>query len=408
MEKRYLIVADDFTGSNDTGVQLRRKGINVRVTFDNKHINEHKHSVVIDTESRGMDPKDAYNHTKNTVDGVDFEQFSYVIKKVDSTLRGNVAEEIRAVDELYKPELIIFAPALPDLGRTTKNGVHMLNGVPISETEIAKDPKKPVLEDNLKNILASVYDEKIIHASIEDVGNGMSLDDSRIYTFDAESNEELINIINLTKATNKKVLWVGTAAMADAIMETEIQIKPAMCVCASVSAVTNTQVKEAEAAGVHLVKIPVPEFLTGEIPNADEYVKECIDTLSMGKDLIILSSASYDRNEIDRSVEAGAKKGMVLPEISEYVQELMGSIANKVLQQQSVSGVFLTGGDTAIGFLKLANAEGSEILSEVATGIPLMQIVGGVYDGLKVVTKAGAFGQPDAIIQGMRKLKEIY
>ena len=30
---RYLIVADDFTGSNDTGVQMCRRGLDTSVMF---------------------------------------------------------------------------------------------------------------------------------------------------------------------------------------------------------------------------------------------------------------------------------------------------------------------------------------------------------------------------------------
>lgn len=30
----YLIIADDFTGANDTGVQLKKRGINTEVIFN--------------------------------------------------------------------------------------------------------------------------------------------------------------------------------------------------------------------------------------------------------------------------------------------------------------------------------------------------------------------------------------
>lgn len=50
--------------------------------------------------------------------------------------------EIRAVDEAFRPELIIFAPALPALGRTTVDGVQRLHGVEICKTELSRDPKK--------------------------------------------------------------------------------------------------------------------------------------------------------------------------------------------------------------------------------------------------------------------------
>lgn len=51
-------------------------------------------------------------------------------------------------------------------------------------------------------------------------------------------------------------------------------------------------------------------------------------------------------------------------------------------------------------------ADGSEILSEIMVGIPLIQVKGGEFDGLKLVTKAGAFGADNAIAFAMRKLKE--
>ena len=82
-------------------------------------------------------------------------------------------------------------------------------------------------------------------------------------------------------------------------------------------------------------------------------------------------------------------------------------MALQVLEEVSVSGVFLTGGDTALGMLANIGADGSEILSEVRVGIPLIRVKGGSYEGLKMVTKAGAFGEEDAVAFALRKLKEI-
>ena len=76
-------------------------------------------------------------------------------------MRGNIAAEIKAVDEHFKPELMIFAPALPDLKRTTVDGVQCLNGVEICRTELASDPKNPVVEDDLVRMLGRYYEEKV-------------------------------------------------------------------------------------------------------------------------------------------------------------------------------------------------------------------------------------------------------
>lgn len=405
MDYRYLIVSDDFTGANDTGVQLKQRGIPVEVVFRSDRINESEHSVVLDTESRGMIPIQARQHTEDLVRDIDFDAFQYVIKKVDSTLRGNVAEEIAAVDRYFKSELIVFAPALPDLGRTTEKGVHKLNGVAITETELALDPRNPVKDDNLKSILSKVFQEEVVHIDLEAVRSGFSLDKARIYTFDAVLNTDLINILIEAKKSGKRILWVGTAAIADNIMKLEKRVEPVFGICSSVSSVTSNQIKVAEKAGIKLVKVPIPEFLIGADDEAP-YVSACIEYLMDDKDVILCSSASYDRGDVERSIEAGKRINKDIFQISDYTQEVISRISEKVLESVKVSGVFLTGGDTAIGFLKSIRARGSYILSEVAIGIPMMRILGGKFDGMKLITKAGAFGKEDAITYAFRKLKE--
>ena len=396
MEHRFLIIADDFTGANDTGVQLKRNGIPVKVVL-NSDTDGEEHSIVIDTESRNLGGADAFTKVSHMLEQVNFDRFDFVIKKVDSTLRGNIAEEVAAVNQAFHSDLIVFAPALPDLGRITVNGIHQLNGIRITETEIGKDPKKPVTQDNLKQMLSGVFEERIVHLNLYRVRDGFSLDEARIYTFDAENNNDLLQIIQTAKQTGKRILWVGTAAMADNIMRSLEETAPALCVCGSIS--------EAEKQGMQLVQVLIPELLAGKA-NIAFYVERCAASLATGRDTVLLSSASYDRYEVTRSLEVGKEKGMQLPDIGNFTQDVLGEIAMEVLKRVKVSGVFLTGGDTSIGFLQKAKANGSYILEEIAVGIPKMEIIGGSFDGLLVVTKAGAFGKDDAIVYGMRKLKE--
>ena len=406
MSRNYLIVADDFTGANDTGVQMRRRGLVTTVLFAGRKLPEEGGSVVIDTESRGMTPEKAEEVTGNALKGVDFSSFTYVIKKVDSTLRGNVAAEIKAVDKAFGSELVVFAPSLPDLGRTTEGGVHKLNGVPITQTEIAKDPKKPVTQDNVQKLLQGVYDEPVSYLSLQDIRNGKpDFSKGRLFACDSVKNSDLQILIHAAKSTGKKVLWVGTAAMADNIMELESPTKPALGVVASVSAVTCGQIHQAEAAGVNLIQIPVHRILLGE-DTTDSYIERAVASLKAGNDTILCSSSSYNRDEMSLSAAAGKEKDMEIWQVSEFVQKMMGEAARQILSEAEVSGVFMTGGDTAMGLLESLEADGSSILSEIAVGIPMMRLVGGRMDGLKVVTKAGAFGKEDAVLLAFRKLKE--
>ena len=169
---RYLIIADDITGSNDTGVQLKRRGIETVVTLDAASVGSLHVSYVLDTESRPIKGDAAFDLVKKLLSGIDMSIYSHVVKKVDSTLRGAIAHEVAAVDAVYNPELIVFMPALPDLGRTTEEGIHKLKGTRITSTELAKDPVTPVTEDNIKKLLESVYDEPVTHVGQEAIEGG--------------------------------------------------------------------------------------------------------------------------------------------------------------------------------------------------------------------------------------------
>lgn len=403
---RHLIIADDFTGAADTGVQLRRRGLAANVVFAGKKLPAGEGCTVIDTESRSIPPDVAASAVRLACAGLDFGSYKYVIKKVDSTLRGNIAVEVAALDSCYKSDLVVFAPALPALGRTTQNGVHCLNGVPLSKTELANDPKNPVAEDNINRILAGAYEEPVRHISLEEVRGGFSLSGARVFTFDAVTDEDMRIIIAAAKASSRRTLYVGTAAMADNIMSLESALPPVLGVIASVSDVTSVQVREAVSAGIRAIVIPFHKILSKDKTRA-EYAREAVQSLKDGNDTMLVSSSTLDRAELDADSVERERLGMTMADASNFVRSEMGALAAEVLAESAASGIFVTGGDTALGLLDALVADGSEILSEVSVGIPMMRLIGGKASGIKMVTKAGAFGASDAIKSAFRKLKEV-
>ena len=86
------------------------------------------------------------------------------------------------------------------------------------------------------------------------------------------------------------------------------------------------------------------------------------------------------------------------------VAAAMGKIVQE-LTALPLAGMFLTGGDTAVAVCRALGVGSIEILAEVLPGIPLGQLVGGWRPGLRVVTKAGAFGADTAIVESVRVLK---
>ncbi|WDC84764.1 four-carbon acid sugar kinase family protein [Caloramator sp. mosi_1] len=324
------------------------------------------------------------------------------LQKIDSTLRGNLGAEIKAIDEVYKPELIVFAPAYPDNNRTTVDAVHMINGIPVTQTEIARDPNKPVRIDNLKILLEEELNESVRHISLKELSMNYIDLDARILTFDAVSNEDLMAIIQKVLKLNKKVLWVGSAGLADALLQVLYPIYPVLIVVGSVSNISREQVNYLISNGVYTVKCNIASLLENE--DIMMVAEEAIKAIENGKDTVLVSALGQE--DYNKAVERGILKGMNKEDITNFTQNILGKITREILLKVKVSGLFLTGGDTAIGVIKKLGSEGSKILSELLPGIPLMSLKGGICDGLKCVTKAGAFGKEDSIYYCAKRLKE--
>ncbi|WP_434631857.1 four-carbon acid sugar kinase family protein [Thermoanaerobacterium thermosaccharolyticum] len=404
--KKFLIIADDFTGANDTGVQLKKRGIKTNVILDSKYIiNNQYNSYVIDTESRNISQREAYEKVKEVISTALKFKFDFVYKKVDSTLRGNIGAEINAIKEIYRPALIVFAPAYPDNKRTTINGIQMMNNVPVSKTEIANDPNKPVKEDNLKKLLEFETNEKAIHIYLEDVRNGkFNFKGNKLVSFDAETKEDLMGISKYMLNLNKKILWVGSAGLIDAILNVLYDINPVLCLIGSISKISRQQVEYMSKRGVKIVKVDVASLLNGKT-SKNNIVDETVNLLNNKYDTALVTTLSYDDYEM--TIKVGNDKGLSKENISKYTKEIIGEISKEVISRTKLCGVFLTGGDTAISFIDHIKAYGTEIIGEVQAGIPLAIINGGMFNGLKIITKAGAFGSEESIYYCIQKLKEV-
>ena len=156
---RLAVIADDFTGANDAGMQLRKNGLDVVTLFEDSAVE--CDVKIVSTESRNIDAEEARQKVEKTFKSIQKNGFDKFYKKIDSTMRGNINEEIKAIsDNIDENEKIIFIAAFPEAGRTTINGIHYVFGEPVAETEFGKDPVKPVKNSNILDIVqnASLVD----------------------------------------------------------------------------------------------------------------------------------------------------------------------------------------------------------------------------------------------------------
>ncbi|MDC7955770.1 four-carbon acid sugar kinase family protein [Fusobacterium simiae] len=405
-KKKYLIIADDFTGANDTAVQIKKRGYPVKLIFSSSLKIKEKF-VVIDTETRTLSAQKAYEYIKNITENLLKKQdFNFIYKKVDSTLRGNIIEEIKAINEIYHPEVIIFAPAFPKLERTTQNGVHKVKGIPILQTEFAKDPINPVQTDNIIEMLKKGFQEDVTYISLKTLYSldNIKYDKGKYYTFDVETIEDIQKIAKLGLESNRKVLWIGSAGLIEGIFDILYPKKPSLGIVGSVSEVSSKQLLYAKDRGMNILELDISKILAFPEIEYNSSLEKSLSILKQKQNLIITSCLT--KESLKKVMLYAEKNHITKEEIAKYIKDIFGKMVKSILKEVEVSGIFLTGGDTAISIIKNLEVEELEILLELSVGTVLLKITEGKYKGLPIITKAGSFGDEKILYESMIKIKE--
>ena len=94
-----LIIADDFTGALDTGVQFAAYGAATRVMVKDQvdFASCDAQVLVVDTETRHLPPEKAYQIVEELTRAACRAGIRYIYKKTDSALRGTIGAELAAV-----------------------------------------------------------------------------------------------------------------------------------------------------------------------------------------------------------------------------------------------------------------------------------------------------------------------
>ena len=155
---RLLILADDFTGGLDTGVQFASRGVPTCVitnpSADFTTEAEDSEVLVVVAETRHMTPEKAYETAFSVVRKGLESSIPHIYKKTDSALRGNIGVELTAVLDASGEKLLPFIPALPAMNRVTRSGIQLIDGVPVAESVFGRDPFEPVRESEIVKLIS--------------------------------------------------------------------------------------------------------------------------------------------------------------------------------------------------------------------------------------------------------------
>ena len=386
------VIADDLTGAADTGVQLVHAGYRTAVFFRATEVlADDLDAVAFDTDSRTMPAGFA---AKRVLEVAHLAREARVVyKKLDSTLRGNVAAELAAALGGARRGRVVVAPAFPAAGRTTVGGIQSVHGVPVDETEMANDPHTPVREAHVPSLLADAF------SSVGALGAGdladpervrRTLEDYECVVADADRDADLEALVRAVPDPDR-VLWAGSAGLAlalgsvypgpsaGAVGVQRAPVRPVLVVVGSLSGVAREQVRRlVEEYGE--VGVPVG----GGEPNAvQKAVEAARETLAGGTCAVVHSPE-------DRVAS------------SESVLGSLAEVAWRLSEEGLFEGLVLTGGATAVGVARRLGDSGIRLEGEVETGVPRGTMIG--PRPYPVVTKAGGFGEPDTLVGAVEAL----
>jgi len=412
---KIIVVADDFTGANDTGVQFSKRNLKSVVITNKDNIRKSLKDcdvLVIDTESRSDGKEDAYKKTYDIGKIIKSENINCIYKKLDSTFRGNIGAEISGLMDSLEIKYSILVPAFPSNQRITKNGMVYVKDKLLAETEVTDDPKTPVKESFIPKILSQQTDKSTGIINFDDVKAGREClkqkvqqyfnDNIQVIIIDALDDTDLDLIASVVTPMKDRSLFVGSAGFAEYLPKHLITGKEKLSnvvIAGSVSEVTRKQIDYAcKRLTIRLVEVEIGWLFTGEAHKEKARIMDIIrESAHIGEDIIIRSAPS--RELVALSFEQGKEYGFTRFDVCETISLFLGDIARDIIQSIRIGGILLTGGDTAIKTAQLLNSSGTIIHDEIQPGIPYGYFIEKQYRDIIIVSKAGGFGNEEAIFQ---------
>jgi uncharacterized protein YgbK (DUF1537 family) len=430
---RCLLIADDLTGGADAGAQFAKRGLSTLLISlkESPSINFSQYSdrdvLVVNTDSRGLSPHKALSVVSNLLRNYGEELFPIIYKKIDSTLRGNIGSETDAILKETNISMAFMTPSYPEQERTVIEGILMVRGKPLSLTEASSDAATPVRESCVYELLERQSSHKvgwIDHTHVAPSGEGLQeavkgeqKKGNQIIVFDAVRRRDLTRIADVAFRMDKKPLFIGSAGLAEEVAK---RLSPSQ----GKTVPHSPRKREKPFKHIFIISGSASSVTYGQL-NRVEQRKE-ITSFQLSKSLLMSDKEGRQIEEHNLSLTVGsslARGHVILKTCSERllskdsrghpihleITKRLGHIALAALEKSKVDvgdlAVIVTGGDTAMSLINLLGVEGIEIEDEILEGIVMSHLIGGEWEGLTVITKAGAFGREDALVKIMDLLE---
>lgn len=421
------IISDDLTGANGVGVSLTHQGFTSYTSFQHvpSNIKGEKVAVSIDTDSRYIAPTLAKERVEHIIKELQDWQAHIIAKRIDSTFRGNIGAELEAMlKALGSDTVAVLAPSYPANSRIVIGGYMLVHHQLLHDTDIAKDPVKPINHSYLPHILSEQTDVKIGLVGLDTVSSGAKAikdelekqqkSGARLIICDAITNEHIDYIAEAMLLFGKtRCFPVDPGPLTSSYVEKSSDRlakseKRILVTVGSTTSVTTKQLtyllKEKKLTPVYVQ----PDKLATLTETWDEEVKRAIneaEQLNKQQSTLVITT-NHPQSELLDLKKLAQAESVLEVQLAKRIVQGLAEITKVLLQNnETIKGCFFSGGDVTVSFCERVEAEGIQLIDEVSPLVAFGKITGGLFPHLPIVTKGGLVGDETAIYKSIEYLK---
>ncbi len=271
-----------------------------------------------------------------------------------------------------------------------------VNGVRITETEFASDPKTPVLSARIADIIRLQTAIPCQPVTVSQLSH-LSYEQPWIGVIDAQTDSDLDRIAAAVMQAKQPLLLVGSAGICDAVARRSAIMPPptVLAIIGSMSEIAQRQIATLHShPRITQIYVDVEHILAG---NASDYDARIVQALQKGDHCIVHTcNDSVARHQIDTLCQ---RWQMSRAALGEKICRFLGELTRQVLLCAMPDALYLSGGDVAMATASALGATGFRITGKVAQCVPYGHFLGGVWSR-SVMTKAGGFGDEHHVASG--------
>lgn len=388
------VIADDLTGGSAIAGEIARdRGITVDVVTLPAFDAARTLAVVVETGSRYIPKSASISRVVDAQERLKNRGCTTVMKKIDSTLKGNVATELATfVRGADGP--VVIAPACPAVKLGLVGGIQLRDGV------AGKDVSE-MLEEVLEDAPTRL-DLDIVRQGAPAVAAVIrQLKASNVILADALTDEDLAVISEGAISAGVRA-FAGTYGLGAALAESlelggaaasppdpaaDPRADRVLIVAGSANPVSAEQIRRLVADGAHEIVVDVPALLLE--PVAENARVLAALTGSESSVIVVHSGANVTREHVTKIRDVN---GWTERELAEWIAT---PFVNAIRALPDV-GIYFLGGETTGAICDRLGWKHFTVLNEIAAAVPLARVEGSSTPF--VLTKPGAFGEPDDLV----------